>query len=300
MQDEKPGAGVNGVASTEPATEGSPQNIAGTGRHTEGDGATAKGGRGTPALQKGAGETPAVPATEQETFFTVEHAASILGCSPRTVRRLIADGWLKGQVGQRSKLDSGKVSEKSLFQLMLADHLSVVPRKHWRALSSERKNFCKSTGQNANAKHLFIDEGTGEAAAPASDLAGEASRQHKRCLHHDFVEQHQFSLGWKARQLAPDDPSFQDDLTQEMSLALLEYGQPASFDFLFELAANRAKMYIRYEIARGMLPLSAARHASDKFAEKMESLQAFIDSLKLRGVPREWIEEVIGPRQDVA
>ena len=85
-----------------------------------------------------------------------------------------------------------------------------------------------------------------------------------------------------------------------MSLAVLEYGKPASFEFLFELAGNRAIDYQRYEALRGMLPLSKARHASDSFAEKMASLHELIDQLRQRGVPQEWIEEVIGQRLYVA
>jgi DNA-directed RNA polymerase specialized sigma24 family protein len=88
----------------------------------------------------------------------------------------------------------------------------------------------------------------------------------------------------------------QDDLVQEMSLATLEYNEPADFEFLFELAGNRAIDYLRYEAARGMLPLSAAREANDRGAEQMSSLHAFIGGLLQRGVPREWIEEALGAR----
>lgn len=101
-------------------------------------------------------------------------------------------------------------------------------------------------------------------------------------------------------QLAPGDPAMQDDLVQEMSLAVLEYDKPASFDFLFERATSRAKNYLKYEARRGMLSLSEVRHMSDKSADKMASLHDFIDSLMQRGVPAAWIEEVIGERLDVA
>ena len=92
----------------------------------------------------------------------------------------------------------------------------------------------------------------------------------------------------------------QDDLVQEMSLAVLEYGKPASFEYLYELANNRAIDYLRYEAARGMISLSQARQASDGLAEKIASLNAYIDELMGRGVPAEWIEEVLSERLDVA
>lgn len=141
------------------------------------------------------------------------------------------------------------------------------------------------------AKHFSIDE--------ERDGTKVKPEEQKRCLHHGFVQRHQFSFGWQARQLASNDPAMQDDLAQEMSLAVLEYDKPANFEFLFELATNRAKMFLRYEARRGMLSLSQAREASDKLAEKVASLNAFIDELIQRGVPAEWIEEVIGKRLDV-
>jgi hypothetical protein len=118
--------------------------------------------------------------------------------------------------------------------------------------------------------------------------------ERKRCLHHDFVARHQFSFGWRARQLAKGDPALQDDLTQEMSLAVLQYEKPASFEFLFKLAENRAKNYIRYEVLRGTISLDEARRPSDAVAAKIGSLNAFIEELLRRGVPAEWIDEVLG------
>ena len=100
--------------------------------------------------------------------------------------------------------------------------------------------------------------------------------------------------------MAPDDPALQDDLVQEMSLAVLEYKHPASFEFLFELAGNRAKMYLRYEARRGKMSLGQAREAGDVFAQKIASLNTLIDSLVERGVPVAWIEEVLGERLEVA
>ena len=127
---------------------------------------------------------------------------------------------------------------------------------------------------------------------------GEGKQQ--LCLHHEFAERHQFSFGWRARQLAPNDPALQDDLVQEMSLAVLDFTTPASFEFLFELAGNRAKNYIKYEVCRGRLALSEARHVTDSHAEKLVSLNVFIEELMQRGVPAEWIEEVIGKRLEAA
>lgn len=87
---------------------------------------------------------------------------------------------------------------------------------------------------------------------------------------------------------------------QEMSLAVLEYDKPASCEFLLELAGNRAKMYLRYEALRGKMSLGQAREPVDISAARIANLNTLIDSLLERGIPVEWIEEVIGYRLEVA
>ena len=45
-----------------------------------------------------------------------------------------------------------------------------------------------------------------------------------------------------------------------------------------------------------MLPLSEARQASDRRAEKIGNLVNLVEMLLERGVQKEWIEEVLGWR----
>ncbi|HYG78554.1 MAG TPA: hypothetical protein VEK08_26380 [Planctomycetota bacterium] len=236
----------------------------------------------------------------EETYLSVELAARILCCGERTVQRLIANGWLRGQPGKPNKAWCARVSEKSLYQLLVIDRLNSLPQRLWSSLRNHEKKFERKSRQSENANRLSMFEGEAQGPAHQCSQPNERPDQSRRCLHHDFAEQHQFSFGWKARQLAPGDPALQDDLIQEMSHAVLEYDQPASFEFLYELATNRAIDYLKYEAARGMLPLSAARYMSSTISERMESVQAFIDELLERGVPAEWIEEVLGREVDAA
>jgi excisionase family DNA binding protein len=247
----------------------------------------------------------------EDTFFSIKEAANILGCKKSTVYRLLADGWLKRPPGWGLKGESGRVSKKSLVQFMVIDCLSRLPAKTLRGMRNDRKHFVRIFSKIADAKCLSLDERTGKATEPCAPHSNRAQdstgigdrggrRSSQRCLHHDYAEQHQFSFGWRARQLAPRDRAMQDDLVQEMSLAVLEFDQPASSEFLFELASNRAKNYLRYEAARGMLRLSEAREESDRGAEQVSRLNAFIGELLERGVPREWIEEALGARLEAA
>ena len=229
-----------------------------------------------------------------ERFFDVKETAKILGCSTRTVQRLLADGWLKGPVGRPKKDVRALISEKSVFQLMIYDCISHFPIKVLREAKSGRTIFAGLSRQIEDANCLSIDEGTGAAAQGPGSLPQQDNEPPKKCLHHDFAAEHQFSFGWIARQLVKDDPALQDDLVQEMSLAVLEHKKPASCEYLLQLAENRAKNYLIYEASRGMLPLCEAREESDSLEAKMESLRHLIESLIKRGVPAEWIEEVLG------
>ena len=244
----------------------------------------------------------------EEKCFNIKEAAEILDCKKSTVYQLLADGWLKRPVGWGLKGGFARVSEKSLFQLLFYNYVSSLKKKTSDELNRRRKNFGRFFSKNSDWNRFSSNErtaGTGEdsAATRPNDPSpyplpqGEGKQQR---LHHDFVEKHQFSFGWRARQLAKDDPSLQDDLVQEMSLAVLEYDKPANFEYLFELAGNRAIDYLRYEEARGRMSLSQARQQTDVFAEKMASLMALIDQLVARGLPPTWIEEVLGERLEVA
>jgi excisionase family DNA binding protein len=236
------------------------------------------------------------------TFFTIKEAAKILGCSRWTIRRLMTNGWLNGPPGG-TKLDrTARVSKKSLFQLIIIDHINQLPAKTLKDLKSGRKNFARLLVQMREANCLSTDERGVKAPEPASQgcLPDHTPETQQRCRNHDFAAEHQFSFGWRARQLAPGDPALQDDLVQEMSLAVLEYGEAASFEYLFELAGNRAINYLEYEALRGTKSLSEARLVSDSAAEKLANLKNLIDDLMSRGVPREWIEEVLGGLPDAA
>jgi hypothetical protein len=82
-----------------------------------------------------------------------------------------------------------------------------------------------------------------------------------------------------------------------MSLAVLEYEKPANCEYLLTLAENRAKDFLKYEALRGMLSLTEAREESDSIEAKMVSLRNLIEALIKRGVPEEWIIEVLGERE---
>jgi DNA-directed RNA polymerase specialized sigma24 family protein len=231
--------------------------------------------------------------------FSVEQAASIMGCHPCTVYELLAEGRLKAPGGRPKKGGKAEVSEKSLFQFIFLDRARRFPARALSGVTCGGKKVGKKFSETAKANRFFTNEGT-RREKERGEFRGKQNGHETRCLHHDFAEQHQFSFRWRAWQLAPNDAAMQDDLVQEMSLAVLEYDKPADFDFLFELATNRAKDYLKYEASRGMLSLDAARYARDPHAEETASLERLIENLMASGVPAAWIEEALGGRLEVA
>lgn len=230
-----------------------------------------------------------------ERFFTIKEAAKILGCCRATVYNLLAKGWLNRPSGC-SKLDrTARVSEKSVFQLMIFDCLSHFPTKTLKEFRNGRKNFSRLLSKIDEPNRFSRVERTG--ATPDAASANFLPKNNaQRCLHYDFAAEHQFSFGWIARQLVKDDAALRDDLVQEMSLAVLAYDKAANCEYLLQLAENRAIDYLRYEELRGMMALSEAQMESDSFEAKMANLKSLIETLTQRGVPLEWIEEVLGGR----
>jgi DNA-directed RNA polymerase specialized sigma24 family protein len=166
-----------------------------------------------------------------------------------------------------------------------------------REFRKGRKNFARLLSKITEPKRFSTIEGPG-GHPDAGSSSSPPKNSGQKCRHHDFAAEHQFSFGWIARQLLPNDAfALQDDLVQEMSLAVLAYDKPANCEYLLQIAENRAIDYLRYEALRGMLSLDEAREMSDSVEQKMESLRNLIEALIERGVPREWIDEVLGRRQ---
>jgi DNA-directed RNA polymerase specialized sigma24 family protein len=233
-----------------------------------------------------------------ERHFSVEEAAEILGCGQSTVYRMLTEGWLKRPSGWVKMNGSARVAEKSVFQLMIFDCLSHFPTKTLKEFKNGRKNFSRLFSQIDAPERFSKVEETGATPEIASLSVLQKNNEERRCLHHDFAAEHQFSFGWIARQLVKGDPALRDDLVQEMSLAVLQYGKPACCEYLLQLAENRAIDYLRYEERRGMMSLGEAQQQGDTFEAKMATLKGLIETLVTRGVPREWIDEVLGERAE--
>jgi hypothetical protein len=228
-----------------------------------------------------------------ERFFKIKEAAKVLGCSRATVYRLLDEGWLKRPAGWTKMDSSARVGEKSVFQLMIIDCLSHFPPKTLKDFKNGRKNFSRLLSQIANPKCLSTIEEAGSTPADGSSKSLPKNDKPHRCVNHDFAAEHQFSFGWIARQLVKVDPALRDDLVQEMSLAVLLHNEPESCEYLLQLAENRAKNFLRYEAQRGRMSLNEAQQECPAVEAKLENLKNLIETLVQRGVPREWIDEVL-------
>ena len=88
--------------------------------------------------------------------FTVEEAASILGCRRTVVYDMIAEGWLNRPSGGTKKETGGRVTQKSLYQFVIVDRLRGLPPKTLKELRHRRKPFEKSASANGEANCLSM------------------------------------------------------------------------------------------------------------------------------------------------
>ena len=98
----------------------------------------------------------------EDTFFTIEEAARILNCKRSTVYQLLANGWLSRPLGGTRGSGSGRVTKKSLYQLLIIDRANQLPRKTLRKLRNGTKLFAGISSKNAEASCLSIDEGASQ------------------------------------------------------------------------------------------------------------------------------------------
>src|SRR5436190_106319 len=95
-----------------------------------------------------------------EGTFTIQEAANIMDCKKSWIYELLADGWLCKPPDGTEKKKGGQVTQKSLFQFMVVDRLSRMPKRTLKMLKNNYQQFEKIFSTNAEASCLFTNEGT--------------------------------------------------------------------------------------------------------------------------------------------
>jgi excisionase family DNA binding protein len=219
--------------------------------------------------------------------ITVQQAASFLLCSEDKVLQLIREEWILGwKSGKRPwKIDSDSVKNFLFYDSINFDELKKY--KKWLRSCQKVAGFSPKTAISTFSN----SRGKCEAETVQTEMPNGPT---KLISPDEMAVKYRLKFRRYALMLVPDDRTLRDDLVQEMSLAVLEHGQPASRKFFLKRALWRAKDYIEYEKERGMISLEEIHDRPDQLAAQRASFENTMRGLLKRGIPPEWLEELVG------
>lgn len=208
-------------------------------------------------------------------IFTVEEVASALKTSKKSVLRMLRSKELSG----RRRGRSWSVPKKSLRKWILNAIGMSNPRKTYKII--------KENG-------IKVEENRGQVNPLNRYSLREAPTQFRGKLIHarDAAVELEGSFRYFARKFAKGNGALQDDLVQEMSLAVLTCDHEANRTFFIERAKSRAWDYLDHERIRGMAPLEdVKRHP---FAAESIADEALLQLLVMAGIPVAAIANELG------
>ena len=209
--------------------------------------------------------------------FSVGEIARTMDVSERSILRRIQHGELAAQ-----QTRSGwKVSQPALKQWIFYALGIGVPQRLYTVLVQNGIKLDKKVRQERRASGFKHGGTRTEVATWGVLLTPEAA-----------VIEMQRSFRYLAWRLARKDPGLRDDLAQEMSLAVLRCGRPATRFYFFQRARSRALNYRQYERRRGMKLLRNANkvRATDGSIRNEDLMRLLV----LAGIPVATLEKELG------
>jgi DNA-directed RNA polymerase specialized sigma24 family protein len=225
----------------------------------------------------------------KEEWLSVKEVAGFLGCSVQTVRNLVRGRWVTYRKFKgRNNKKKWRISLTSVKLYILQNSATRDEIKRYRRGKRKIESISEITHKTDEAILCNIVEGPqGKFSSPMSP--GE------------IAVHYQFMFGCIAQHLARRDPALQDDLVQEMTRCVLEHDQPATQSFILTHALWRARDYLKYERQRGIVSLDEILQYADRDeAEVLDFEHKLRRLVKDYGIPRNWIETVIGMSFDTA
>ena len=180
----------------------------------------------------------------RDVFYSIQQVAAALEVSKKTIRRRIQYGDLKA-IEDCSRI---WISQRGLRKWILRAIAIARPKRTYAKSKSDGINLEQNIGQSVS------DTGYNSVDTPSmGSLKGKVSDPKLAAVE---------MLGtfrYFARKMAPKNPSLQDDLTQEMSLAVVSCNHAANRTFFTQRAKFAAFHYLERESLRGMAGLSEVK-----------------------------------------
>lgn len=207
--------------------------------------------------------------------FSIEDVAFILQSSVRTILRRLGTDELKGVKRGKSWFISKAALRKWIF----------------RAIKSPD---CQRTYENKNHVGIIVEQNRGQTSAlnryayrekPDFVIPGNLIKPRRAAI------KLQGRFRRCARRLAENDRATQDDLVQEMCLAVLQCKEPANASFFMSRAKSRAYDYLDRENKRGTVRLEEKHLAREPQAvSSPEILRLLLDT----EIPAAKLREMLG------
>ena len=208
-------------------------------------------------------------------MYLVAEVAKALEASERTILRMLRGGVLKGTKKQKS----WRVSQGSLKKWFLSALGIANTGKSCKSIENSSIKSVQSRGQVASLNRYILRETPVKAAG--------------RTLNPRIaVLELQGSFRYFARRFANKNPALQDDLVQEMSLAVLQCDHDANVTFFIERGKSRALDYLEHERIRGMRSLDEVKQ--HPFAPEPISDEALLKLMVMAGVSVATIKYELG------
>jgi hypothetical protein len=225
----------------------------------------------------------------EDEWLSVKEVAEFLKCSTQSVRNLVRGRWVAyRRFKGRNNKKKWRISLTSVKLYILEHSTNRDELKRYRRGKRKIKTSLEITHKTDEPILCTMKEGPqGKFSSPMSP--GE------------IAVRYQSMFAGIAQHLARKDRTLQDDLIQEMTLCVLEHDKPATQSFILTHALWRARDYLKYERQRGMVSLDEiAQYAERDEAEVLDFEWKLRSLIKDYGIPKNWIETVIGMKVEAA
>ena len=208
-------------------------------------------------------------------LYTMKEVSIALKTSEKTLLKRIRRGALKAQ-----KMGVSWWIPQSALRKWILTSLGIPSGRRLCKISSTDGIISEQSDGKPSALNWYIHRGkpTPTGAVESSMLR---PRRAAKKLQRAFR-----NIAWR---LAPMKWEVQEDLVQEMSLAVLECEQPATRSYFVHRAKSRALNYLEYERMRGMPRMK--RHP---FARAPIRNEALLNVLAMAGIPVALLAQELG------
>ena len=218
--------------------------------------------------------------------YSVLEVAEVLGVSSKTIIRRIESG----ELGARKRRGVWRIPSSELKKWVLNRIGMLEAPKSCSTVENIGINSDKSTGQPEPLNWLVYQ--------PEDVVYRPLTGNQDAALPFEASVTLQGKFRWFAGRMAPKDPHMQDDLVQEMSLAVLECRGTNTMSLYCARAECRAKNYLAYERLRGMKSIEDLKYEpaipirnDEKHILKLTQVRKL---LRMAGIPESLLQQEFG------